>query len=215
MQTLCVWVNRHNAEGLSELCDLLCTGRPSKLTETQQQAVVGWVIEGTKDGEPDWTLESLQLKIKKEFGISFSLEDIRRLLIRYRLRYLTSRPHHSKTDFEAQQQFRDAFSVSASKILPKGFAGTGMDIFSGRVEGWTTLTVESHLGHEEFRPPMVQDQRYGNFYLFTSICPGTGCLVYHVCGNANTEQMNLHLQQISATLLKGVHELIVLDKASW
>ena len=48
--------------------------------------MVGWVIEGTPDGEPDWTLESLQPKIKKEFGVSFGLEGIRRLLTRDGLR---------------------------------------------------------------------------------------------------------------------------------
>ena len=74
VQTLCGWVNCYNADGLSGLYDRPRTGRPSKLTEVQQQAVVGWVIEGTLDGEPDWTLESLQLKIKKGFGVSFSLE---------------------------------------------------------------------------------------------------------------------------------------------
>ena len=90
------------------------------MTETQQQTVVGWVIEGTPDGEPDWTLESLQLKIKTEFGVSFSLEGVRRLLIRRGLRYITPRSHRSKADFEAQRQFRDDFSESASNILPDG-----------------------------------------------------------------------------------------------
>ena len=113
------------------LNDRPCTGRPSKLTETHQQAVVGWVIEGTLDGEPDWTLESVQLKIKGDFGVSFSLEGVRRLLVRHGLRYITTRPHHRKTDFEAQQQFRDAFSESWHRtsfhvILP----GTGVGSLS-------------------------------------------------------------------------------------
>ena len=63
-----------------------CTGQPTKLTEIQQQAVVGWVVEGSTDGEPDWTHESLQQTIEKEFGVSFSLEGIRRLLTRHGLR---------------------------------------------------------------------------------------------------------------------------------
>ena len=53
VQTPCDWVNRYNAEGLSGLYDRPRTGRLSKLTEIQQQAVVGWVVEGFTDGEPD------------------------------------------------------------------------------------------------------------------------------------------------------------------
>ena len=70
--------------------------------------MVGGVIEGTPDGEPNWTLESLHLRIEKEFGVSFSLEGVHRLLVRRFLRYIASRPHHSKSDFEVQKQFRDA-----------------------------------------------------------------------------------------------------------
>ena len=216
MQTPCDWVNRYNTEGLWGLYDRPRIGRLSKLTEMQQQAVVGWVIEGTTDGEPGWTLESLQLKIKKVFGISFSHEGIRRLLIRHGLRYSTSRPHNSKADFEAQQQLRDAFSGSASKILPNGLAPEKVWIFFQDESGVGQRSVSSRIrAKKNTRPPMVQDQFYGNCYLFSSIFPDTGCLVYLVCDKANTEQITLHLQQISAGLPKGLHELDVLDKASW
>ena len=125
MQTLCDWVNHCNAEGLEGLYDSPRTGRPTKLTETQKQVVVGWVIEGTPDREPDWKLESLQLKIKRVFGVSSSLEIVRCLLVRRGLHYITPQTHHSKADFEAQQQSRDAFSESAKKILPDGLDRNG------------------------------------------------------------------------------------------
>ena len=64
------------------------------------------------------------------------------------------------------------------------------------------------------RPPILQDQCYGNCCLFSSICPDTGCTVYYVCDKTNTEQVNVHLQQICAKLREG-HALTVLDKASW
>ena len=87
VQTLCDRGKRYNVAGLSGLNDRPRTGRPSKLTDTQQQAVVGWIIEGTLDDEPNWTLRSLQLKIKKVFGVSFGLESVSRLVIRDGLRY--------------------------------------------------------------------------------------------------------------------------------
>ena len=66
--------------------------------------------------------ESLQLKTKSVFGVSLSLEGVRRLLNRRGLRYIAPRPHHSKADFEAQQQFREAFPELAKKIFPSGLA---------------------------------------------------------------------------------------------
>ena len=72
-------------------------------SETDRDATTngGWLgYRRNLDGEPDWTLESLQLKIEKEFGVSFGLEGVRRLLFRYGLRYTTPRPHHRKADFE-------------------------------------------------------------------------------------------------------------------
>ena len=70
VQTLCDRVNRYNAEGFSGLYDRPRTERSSKLTETQQQALVGWVTEGTPDGEPDWTLESLQVEKSSAFHLA-------------------------------------------------------------------------------------------------------------------------------------------------
>ena len=135
-------------------------GRPWKLIETQQKAVVGWVIEGTPDSEPDWTLESLKLKIEKEFGVSFCLEGVRRLLFRHGS---TPRPHHVNADFEAQKQFRDAFCESASKILPDGLAPERVSIFFRDESRFGQRSVLSCMWTKKNnRPPMVQDRRYVN-----------------------------------------------------
>ena len=103
VQTLCDWVNRYNAEGLSGLYDRPRAGRPSKLTKSQQQVVNNWIVEGTPDGEPDWTLESLQAKIKQKFGTELSLEGVRRILIRNGLHKVKPRPRQRTASFTAQR----------------------------------------------------------------------------------------------------------------
>ena len=64
----------------------------------------------------------MQLKVEKEFGVSFDIQGTRRLLTRHGLRYISPQPHHSKADIEVQQQFGDTFSKSTSNILPDGLA---------------------------------------------------------------------------------------------
>ena len=71
---------------------------------------------------PTGHFESLQQKTTSVFGVSLSLEGVRRLLNRRGLRYIAPRPHHSKADFEAQQLFREAFPEVAKKILLNGLA---------------------------------------------------------------------------------------------
>ena len=71
----------------------------------------------------------MQRKIEKEFGVSFSLESVRRLLIRHGLRHIIPRSHRSKAEFAAQKRFRDAFSKSVLNNLPAGLAPERVWIF--------------------------------------------------------------------------------------
>ena len=57
--------------------------------------------------------------------------------------------------------------------------------------------------------------RYGYGFLFSAICPQAGRAVGHVCGRANTDEMNRHLLDIGAMVDEGRHALVVLDGAGW
>ena len=65
------------------------------------------------------------------------------------------------------------------------------------------------------RPRQPRDQRYESAYLFGAICPerGTGAAV--VMPKANTEAMQLHLNEISRAVRPGAHAVLVLDRAAW
>jgi len=65
------------------------------------------------------------------------------------------------------------------------------------------------------RPRQPADQRYENAYLFGAICPAKGkggalALLY-----ADTEMMQLHLEEISRDVAKGAHAVLLLDRAGW
>ena len=65
------------------------------------------------------------------------------------------------------------------------------------------------------RPRSAHDQRTQSTYLFGAVCPehGTGAaLVLPFC---NTEAMQLHLDEIAATVTAGAHAILILDQAGW
>ena len=65
------------------------------------------------------------------------------------------------------------------------------------------------------RPQAAHDQRTQSTYLFGAVCPerGTGAaLVLPFC---NTEAMQLHLDEIAASVTAGAHAILILDQAGW
>jgi hypothetical protein len=65
------------------------------------------------------------------------------------------------------------------------------------------------------RPRQPADQRYESAYLFGAICPARGVGAALALPHANTEAMQLHLDEISATVAVGAHAVLVFDRAGW
>jgi len=65
------------------------------------------------------------------------------------------------------------------------------------------------------RPTAPIDTRYGNTYLFGAFCPARDTGVALVLPKANTEMMQLHLNEISTQLPENTHAAIIMDGAKW
>jgi putative transposase len=65
------------------------------------------------------------------------------------------------------------------------------------------------------RPRVVCDTRYEWAYLFGAVCPERKVGAAIVMPYANTEAMNLHLEEISKAVSPGAHAALVLDGAGW
>lgn len=65
------------------------------------------------------------------------------------------------------------------------------------------------------RPAVPQDLRTESAYLFGAICPerGTGAAV--VMPRADTEAMQVHLDEITRAVAPGAHAVVLLDQAGW
>ena len=65
------------------------------------------------------------------------------------------------------------------------------------------------------RPRQPQDQRYENAYLFGAFCAERNAGAALILPHADTEAMQLHLEEIGRSITPGAHGLVVLDKAGW
>jgi len=60
------------------------------------------------------------------------------------------------------------------------------------------------------RPRQPADQRYENAYLFGAICPARGEGAALALPLADTEMMQLHLDEIAAKVAPGAHAILIL-----
>ncbi|RWM06485.1 MAG: IS630 family transposase [Mesorhizobium sp.] len=65
------------------------------------------------------------------------------------------------------------------------------------------------------RPRQPADQRYKSAYLFGAICPARGTGAALALPFADTEAMQLHINEISRHVEKGAHAVLVMDRAGW
>ena len=66
---------------------------------------------------------------------------------------------------------------------------------------------------EERRPRQPADQRYESAYLFGAVCPARGVGAALALPFADTEAMQLHLEEISRHVAAGAHAVLLLDRA--
>jgi len=65
------------------------------------------------------------------------------------------------------------------------------------------------------RPRQPADQRSESAYLFGAICPARGTGAALALPYADTEAMQLHLEEISRAVAGGAHAVLLLDRAGW
>ena len=65
------------------------------------------------------------------------------------------------------------------------------------------------------RPSQPADQRYENAYLFGAICPARGVGAALALPHADTDMMQLHIDEISPTSPREAHAVLLLDRAGW
>ncbi len=100
--------------------------------------------------------------------------------------------------------------------LPAKARGKPLEIWfqdEARIGQKGTLTrIWARIGS---RPRGPRDSRYEWAYIFAAVCPERATGAALVMPRANTEAMDLHLEEIGRTVTAGAHCALVLDGAGW
>ena len=131
-QTLRDWVHRYNAGGLDGLSDQWAPGPEPALTQTQEQALIGWVELGpdlARDGVVRWRRADLRDRVLREFGVTVHERTVGKWLGQHGYCRLSVRPQHPKSDPAAQQAFKDDFADLVRATIPPEAAGKPVEIW--------------------------------------------------------------------------------------
>jgi len=109
LQIIRDWVLRFNARGPDGLLDGKSTGQPSKLNDTQRQAIAGMIESGpipAVHGVVRWRACDLIMRLHEEFGLSVSDDTIYRVLKKLGFSHVSARPKAYKQNAEAMEAFK-------------------------------------------------------------------------------------------------------------
>ena len=153
-QTLCDWVNRYNAMGLSGLKDKPGRGRPSKLSEAQRAKVGRWLDEGPEDGTPAWTVALIRDRIRSFFDIVMSGEAVRCLMRALGFRCLSPRPFQPKSDTQMQGSIPVRGRIVERRAM--GSLRNRRIVLSLRDSPWNRNMIHSRHGYDREHPATVR-----------------------------------------------------------
>ena len=218
-QTLRDWVHRFNAAGPEGLIDNWTEGPKPRLS-AEQLAEFAVIVETGPDRERDgvvrWRRADLKRVIAERFGVAFHERYVGKLLKKLGFSHMSARPRHPAQDEGIVTAFKKNFSRTLSAHLDGLPATTPIEIWfqdearigqkNGQVRQWAKRGT---------RPRQPADQRYDNAYLFGAICPARGVGAALALPYADTEAMQLHLDEISRHVAEGAHAVLLLDRAGW
>ncbi len=118
-RTIQNWIHCYNKQGLSGLDDHHGQGPKCRLNESQIQWLRQRIEEGprTEDGVCVFHGKDIQRIIDHQFGISYHLNSIYRLLKRMGYSYVSSRPEHPKGDRQAREAFKKKSVIRSGKSV--------------------------------------------------------------------------------------------------
>jgi transposase len=117
-KTIRNWLDRFEERSLSDApYDDERSGRPTKLSEEQQQQLYGNLDKSPTEFGYDrevWFPELVHRHIRETFSVEYSLRHVYRLMEDAGLSYRTARPRHYQADPEKEAEFRDTVQKNSS-----------------------------------------------------------------------------------------------------
>ena len=218
-QTLRDWVHRFNASGPEGLIDNRTEGPKPRLSE-EQLAQLAKIVEAGSDREKDgvvrWRRVDLKRVIAERFGVDFHPRSVGKLLQKLGFSHISARPRHPAQDERIVEGFK---KTSRARVMRSSRRVVRYDADRNRFQDEARIGQKNGLvrqwARRGTRPRQPADQRYDNAYLFGAICPARGVGAALALPYADTDMMQLHLDEISSNVAKGAHAVVLLDRAGW
>lgn len=101
------WITKYLSGGFDALALKLATGQPSRLTNEQKSKLKKYVMNHAVNIEGGRLMgKDIQTYIHKNYGVSYCLRNIYRLMKELDIVWITSRSKHPKQDLAAQEEFK-------------------------------------------------------------------------------------------------------------
>src|SRR5262249_50263439 len=179
LQIIRGWGLRFNARGPDGLLDGKSTGQPSKLNDTQRQAIAGMIESGpipALHGVVRWRLIDLAQWIFEEFRITIAKQTLSRELRAMGYRKLSARPRHHAQAEGAIGAFKKT-SPRAREALARKRAlarDTIKSWFADEAGTGQKNKITRRWAKRGTRPSAPRDQRTASTYIFGAVCPKEG-----------------------------------------
>nr|WP_087035576.1 IS630 family transposase [Oceanisphaera profunda] len=210
------WVANFLLHGLAGLDSVRPSGRPTHLTTEQLSQLSDYIDQQSRDTSGG-RLQGLDIQayIEKEFGVSYQIANIYRLVHQLGFSWITSRSRHPKRDELAQDLFKK-FKLETILSIPGHVALSKVDVwFQDEARFGQQNTTTRLWAKRGSRPRAVQQQQFEYAYLFGAVCPATGATEALLSPVVNREMMKVHLALISARTEPGRHAVVIMDGAGW
>jgi transposase len=128
------WVNRFNAGGIEALSPNWSPGRQPKLTAEQLKELRIRLRNGPAEGDvfSSWRGHFVQDVLRDEFGVSYHLSGVYKLLHRLGFSSIMPRPKHPGSSDEEREEFKKNIAAGVCGDLRHGNSEAGGGVVPGR-----------------------------------------------------------------------------------
>jgi transposase len=211
------WVAAYNHDGLDALPDRPHPGRAPTLPRDQEDAFLGRIDAPPcpEDGACEWRGADIRRLLERQFGASYTLGGVYKLLHRLGYSDLMPRPQHPETHPEAQEFFKEIV-VEQIAAIAEQHPDKEVQVWhqdEARFGQQGTLTrVWARRGS---RPRRLRQNGRESLYVLTAVCATSGAAVGLVMPELDTAVVNLFLEELSRRLAPGAHAVLLWDNAGY
>ena len=193
---------------------------PRRACRAEQKAELAEIVETGPDPATDgvvrWRRIDLQHVISERFGCRLSRALCRQAAEAARLLPYERAAAPSGAGRPDRRGVQKNFPRTLSAHLAELPKGTPVEIwFQDEARIGQKNGIVRQWARRGTRPRQPADQRYKSAYLFGAICPARGNGAALALPFADTEAMQLHLDEISRHVAPGAHAVLLLDRAGW